>query len=368
MAKRKYDPVYLKCGFSYIEDNKGQKPQCVICSEVLANESMKPSKLKHHLDTKHPACKDKPVAFFQRQHQKLRTSQKCLTASCSKQEEALRASYHVAHRIAKAKKPHTIAEELILPAPMDMVREVMGQSAADKLKTIPLSNDTIAQRIHDMSGNIKEQTTARVQASPYYALQMDESTDVSNHAILLVYVRHILDGDLQEQFLCSRDLPTTTKAEDIFNSVDLYLSSVGLSWEYCVGITTDGAAAMTGKHSGVVKQILERAPNATWNHCFLHREALAAKDMVTELDEALKDVIKVVNHIKRSAKNSRCFSKLCKDLGSEHMQVLYHSEVRWLSRGKVLSRFYELKTEIATFLSENNSPYAKLFDNEIWLA
>ena len=91
-----------------------------------------------------------------------------------------------------------------------------------------------------MSVNIKVQTTARVQASPYYALQMDESTDTSNHAILLVYVRHILDGDLQQQFLCSRDLPTTTKAEDIFNSVDMYLSSVGLSWEYCVGITTDG--------------------------------------------------------------------------------------------------------------------------------
>lgn len=368
MAKRKYDPVYLKSGFSFIEDNKGQKPQCVICSEVLANESMKPSKLKRHLETKHAAFKDKPVDFFQRQLQRLRTSQTCLKSSCSKQEEALRASYLVAHRIAKAKKPHTIAEELILPAATDMVREVLGQSAADRLKTILLSNDTIARRIEDMSVNIKEQTVARVQASPHFALQMDESTDIANHAILMVYVRHVWDGDMQEQFLCSRDLPTTTKADDIFNSVDLYLSSVGLSWEYCVGITTDGAAAMTGKHSGVVKQILEKAPNATWNHCFLHREALAAKDMVPVLDEALKDVTKVVNHIKRSAKNSRCFSKLCKDLGSEHMQVLYHSEVRWLSRGKVLSRFYELKTEIATFLSENNSPYAELFDNEIWLA
>ncbi|ROL50003.1 SCAN domain-containing protein 3 [Anabarilius grahami] len=164
-----------------------------------------------------------------------------------------------------------------------------------------------------------------------------------------------------------RDLPTTTKAEDIFKTLDLYLSSLGLSWEYCVGITTDGAASMTWKHSGVVKRILERAPNATWNHCFLHREALAAKNMVPLLDEALTNVIKVVNYIKRSAKSSRCFSHLCKDLGSEHMQVLYHSEVRWLSRGKVLSRFYELKTEIATFLSETNSPYAELFDNEMWL-
>ena len=56
MAKRKYNPVYLKCRFSFIEDNKGPKPQCVICREVLANERMKPSKLKCHLDTKHPAC------------------------------------------------------------------------------------------------------------------------------------------------------------------------------------------------------------------------------------------------------------------------------------------------------------------------
>ena len=29
MAKCKYDREYLKCGFSYTEDKKGQKPQCV---------------------------------------------------------------------------------------------------------------------------------------------------------------------------------------------------------------------------------------------------------------------------------------------------------------------------------------------------
>ncbi|KAL1277291.1 hypothetical protein QQF64_023964 [Cirrhinus molitorella] len=163
---------------------------------------------------------------------------------------------------------------------MDMVREVLDQSAADKLKTIPLSNDTICRRIEDMSDDVKQQTTARIQKSAYYALQMDESTDIANHATLLVYVRYVWEGDLEEQILCSRDLPTTTTAEDIFSTVDLYLGSLGLSWQNCVGITTDGAASMTGKHSGVVKRILERASNATWNHCFLHREALAAKKYV----------------------------------------------------------------------------------------
>lgn len=37
---------------------------------------------------------------------------------------------------------------------MDIVREVLDQSAADKLKTIPLSNDTICWYIKEMSDDI----------------------------------------------------------------------------------------------------------------------------------------------------------------------------------------------------------------------
>lgn len=139
-----------------------------------------------------------------------------------------------------------------------------------------------------MSDDNKQQTTARIKASGYFALQMDESIDITNKAVLVIYMIHVWDGDLQEQFVCRRELPTTTTAEVIFSSVDLYLSSVGLSWDMCVGITTDGAASMTGKSSGVMRRILEKGQSATWNHCFLHREALAAKDMVPVLHATLK--------------------------------------------------------------------------------
>lgn len=48
-----------------------------------------------------------------------------------------------------------------------------------------------------MSGNIKQQTTASIKPSGHFALQMDESTDLTTKAVLLVDVRHVWDGDLQ---------------------------------------------------------------------------------------------------------------------------------------------------------------------------
>ena len=76
-------------------------------------------------------------------------------------------------------------------------------------------------------------------------------TDVASRAILLVYVPYVRNDDFEEQFLINADLPTSTTAAEIFSAMDTYLNSVGLSWSKCIGVTTDGAASMTGKHSGV---------------------------------------------------------------------------------------------------------------------
>ncbi len=72
-------------------------------------------------------------------------------------KQCLEASYLVAKRISKLGKPHTIAETLILPAAQDMCRIMIGDSAAAKLGAVPLSNDTVARRIEDMSNDIREQ-------------------------------------------------------------------------------------------------------------------------------------------------------------------------------------------------------------------
>lgn len=54
-------------------------------------------------------------------------------------------------------------------------------------------------------------------------------------------------------------------------------------------------------------------------------------------------------------------------MGSDHTAVLFHSESRWLSRGKVLSRVFELRDEIRIFLEEEGNELANKFHNNNFL-
>jgi hypothetical protein len=122
---------------------------------------------------------------------------------------------------------------------------------------------------------------------------------------------------------------------------------------------------MTGKHSGAVAQIKEVAPDVKIVHCSSHREALAARKLPAILKTVLTEAIKVVNFIKSRATNSRLFSILCNEMGSEHDKLLLHTEVRCLSRGNVLSRLFELRSEVQIFLADTTSDLSNRFSDEM---
>jgi len=41
-------------------------------------------------------------------------------------------------------------------------------------------------------------------------------------------------------------------------------------------------------------------------------------------------------------------------MGSDHIQLLLHTEMRWLSRGRMLSGLFELRSEVQLFLGETH--------------
>jgi hypothetical protein len=46
--------------------------------------------------------------------------------------------------------------------------------------------------------------------------------------------------------------------------------------------------------------------------------------------------------------------KLCENLDKRHLNLLLHTEIRWLSRGSVLNRVFVLKAELQDYFQENN--------------
>nr|XP_055182636.1 ADP-ribosyl cyclase/cyclic ADP-ribose hydrolase 2 isoform X1 [Nyctereutes procyonoides] len=121
VSARRYNEDYLKYGFIKCEKPfENDRPQCVICNNILANESLKPSKLKRHLETQHSELIDKPLEYFQRKKKDVKLSTQFLGGSTTISEKALLSSYLVAYQVAKEKMAHTAAEKIILPACLDM--------------------------------------------------------------------------------------------------------------------------------------------------------------------------------------------------------------------------------------------------------
>ena len=123
---------------------------------------------------------------------------------------------------------------------------------------------------------------------------------------------------------------------------------------------------MMGCHSGVTAKIRDMAnKDLLITHCILHRKNSSSKKLSPELNDVLNGAVKIVNDIRGRALHSRLFKALCGSIGSQHYHLLFHVEVRWLSRGRVLTRLFELREEVKQFFCEKSSPLKDLLSDEM---
>lgn len=127
---------------------------------------------------------------------------------------------------------------------------------------------------------------------------------------------------------------------------------------------------MSGKREGAVAHIRKEAA-AVGNtevmqyHCILHQENLCAKSL--GFADVMKDVVKTVNFIRSHGLTHREFQNFLKEVDAAYGDVPYFTEVRWLSRGKVLKRVFDLREEILDFTTQKGKP-AKFFKDREWMA
>lgn len=99
-------------------------------------------------------------------------------------------------------------------------------------------------------------------------------------------------------------------------------------------------------------------------HCIIHQQALCGKAL--DVCDIMQVVVKTVNYIRSHALKHREFKSFLAEIESQYPDLPYHCEVRWLSRGKVLQRFFELRHAIDIFMIEKNKHVKELSDDQ-WL-
>jgi hypothetical protein len=100
-------------------------------------------------------------------------------------------------------------------------------------------------------------------------------------------------------------------------------------------------------------------------HCILHQEVLCAKRL--KMTHTMDTVVKTVNFIRASVLHHRELVELLGEIKSEHCEIIYHTNVRWFSRGSVLQWFFDLLKEIKLFKKKKNKRIEDL-DDEGWIS
>ncbi|KAG9493567.1 hypothetical protein GDO78_001455 [Eleutherodactylus coqui] len=226
--KQTYCDSYLDIGFTEFPD---RRPQCVICNKVLPNSSRFPAKLRWHFET----------------------------------------------------HPETLAETVIKPLLVKVVKCTVDEKIANLIFSVPLSNITVRNRVQDLSNNVNK-------------------TIIAHYEFL---------GSFHEDILFCKPLPSSTSSSEIVSLLDAFFIENLIPWDNCIDVCTDGTKIMVGHVAGVVTRIKKVSKKCTSSHCVLHRHFLATKKMPALLQQILDNAVKIINFVKARPLQCRLLKILC---------------------------------------------------------
>ena len=353
---------------SYFVTEFNGQIQCLICLQSISVP--KEYNVRRHYDTMHRKqyeaitgkVRDKKVTQLKTAFANQRNVFRNLNKGS---EDSVRASFVVSEMIAKSSRSFT--EGQFIKDCFIKVSEILCPDKKKLFEGISLCANTVASRITELASNSHQQLIETAKEFEAFSVALDESTGVTDTAYCAVFIRGV-DKNLNivEELLDLLPLKGTTTGRDIFGELETCIEQSRLPWDKLVSVATDGAPAMCSENVGVVgllkaKLSMVGVPETfAAIHCILHQEALCGKSL--KMKEVMDVVVKTVNFIRARGLNHRQFSDFLSHLDCEYGELLYHTEVRWLSRGSVLKRFFALRQEIALFMAMKENDVHQLSD------
>ena len=175
--------------------------------------------------------------------------------------------------------------------------------------------------------------------SPFFAVCIDEITDVSVKKELIIYIRYICKWEIKTSFIRVLELPDGT-ARTITEAVCTLCREMGFDLQRLCGLSSDGASVMLGIRGGVSKLLKDQVPFLVPNHCIAHRLALDAGQVANEVTylKRFKDVLdQLYRFYENSAVRFAGLKSIQEVLNDPCLKLTQANDVRWLSHDKAVN-------------------------------
>ena len=252
------------------------------------------------------------------------------------------ASFRVNHFIAKKKKSFQDGEMVkdeFIEAADSLFRDFKNKpEILGSIKALQLSRNTVTRRSEAIAEDLTRKLWKDIADCECFSLQFDESTDVSDTAQLCVFIRMVFtDMTAKEELLTILPLKGRKRGEDIFKSFKNFIEKTQFPVCKLMSITTDGAPAMIVHSNGFIAKCREDDdfPDFLNYHCIIHQQALCAK--MLNMKEIMDVATKISCFIRARSLQRRLFHAHLEKADCDHLELLLHTDVRWLSRGKFLN-------------------------------
>ncbi|KAM8939201.1 general transcription factor II-I repeat domain-containing protein 2B-like [Pelodytes ibericus] len=338
--------------YFFIKNNG--KPQCLVCSQTLA--VCKEYNVKRHYFSQHEKLYGQytgelRVAVMNELRSKRNDQVDAPEPAVPNEKAAVKASYVICEEIVKRKRAFSDGP-FVKACAVKMARAFGNEDLAKNFESVSLSHQTVARRISVMDQYVNRKVHKVIKNCSYFSVALDENTDITGTSQLIIFIRTVDDNfEASEELLQLTSFQGTRKEEDIYSEVKNAVAEYG-GFERCTSIITDGAKSTVVKNLGLAGLLKRDGIDCMMLHCIVHEEALIGT--LLRMTDVMEIVIRITNLIsdKKCATTRRRFKAYLEELEAAYGDLPLHKNVRWLSAGNYLSRFFSLRKEIYLFLME----------------
>ncbi|XP_073460802.1 general transcription factor II-I repeat domain-containing protein 2B-like [Aquarana catesbeiana] len=333
------------------------KPQCLVCFQILA--VCKEYNVKRHYVSQHEFQFSKytgelRLAVISDLKSKLNSQAPLPEPALNTEKAAIKASFLICEEIVKRKKAFSDGA-FIKECAVKMARAFGNEEMAKSFESVSLSHQTVARRISVMDQYITQKVHEAVKNCTYFSIAVDENVDITGTNQLIICIRTVDENfNTSEELLHLTPLQGVAKDEDIYEEVKIALGDYG-GLERCISIMTDGCKSTTLKNSVLAALLRRDGFGCLLLHCIVHEEGLVGT--LLKMADVMEVVIKVTNLIrdKKCGVTRRRFKALLEELEAASSDLPQNRNLRWLSEGSYLSKFFRFRKDIYLYLVELKS-------------